>query len=74
MRGQVLDHPRRDRRRTSPSSFYFSLAIGKPVITGGAEYDWNIANCNKTIYHWGDPLTQEPGAMNGPTISGRRGC
>jgi Flp pilus assembly protein TadG len=51
-------------------SFYFSLALGKPVITGGAEYDWNIANCNKTIYHWGDPLTQEPGAMNGPTVSG----
>ena len=51
-------------------SFYFSLALGKPVVTGGAEYDWNIANCNKTIYHWGDPLTQEPGAMAGPTISG----
>jgi len=51
-------------------SFYFSLALGKPVITGGAEYDWNIANCNKTIYHWGDPLTTEPGAMAGPTISG----
>ena len=51
-------------------SFYFSLALGKPVITGGAEYDWNIANCNKTIYHWGDPLTQEPGAMAGPTIQG----
>ena len=32
------------------ASFYFSLAMGKPVITGGAEYDWNIANCNKTIY------------------------
>ena len=52
------------------ASFYFSLALGKPVITGGAEYDWNIANCNKTIYHWGDPLTQEPGAMSGPTVSG----
>jgi Flp pilus assembly protein TadG len=51
-------------------SFYFSLAMGKPVLTGGAEYDWNIANCNKTIYYWGDPLTQEPGAMNGPTIQG----
>ena len=51
-------------------SFYFSLAMGKPVITGGAAYDWNIANCNKTIYYWGDPLTQEPGAMNGPTVSG----
>ena len=69
MRGQVLTI----RAATGSNitvSFYFSLALGKPVITGGAEYDWNIANCNKTIYHWKDPLTQEPGAMTGPTISG----
>jgi len=51
-------------------SFYFSLALGKPVLTGGAEYDWNIANCNTTTYYYGDLLTQEPGAMTGPTISG----
>jgi Flp pilus assembly protein TadG len=51
-------------------SFYFSLAMGKPPITGGAAYDWNIANCNTTIYYWGDLLTTEPGAMAGPTISG----
>lgn len=51
-------------------SFYFSLALGKPVITGGAAYDWNIANCNTTIYTYGDLLTQEPGAMSGPTIQG----
>jgi Flp pilus assembly protein TadG len=51
-------------------SFYFSLSLGKPPITGGAEYDWNIANCNTTSYYWGDLLTTEPGAMNGPTISG----
>ena len=52
------------------SSFYYSLAMGKPVITGGDEYRWNIGNCNRTIYHWKDPLTQEPGAMEGPTIQG----
>ncbi len=51
-------------------SFYFSLALGKPVVTGGAAYDWNIANCNTTNYYWGDLLTQEPGAMAGPTIQG----
>jgi len=51
-------------------SFYYSLALGKPVITGGDPYRWNIANCNTTIYHWGDPLTQEPGAMQGPTVQG----
>ena len=51
-------------------SFYYSLAMGKPVITGGDEYRWNIGNCNKTVYYWGDPLVQEPGAMEGPTIQG----
>lgn len=51
-------------------SFYYSLALGKPVVTGGQEYRWNIANCNRTIYHWSDPLTQEPGAMQGPTLQG----
>jgi Flp pilus assembly protein TadG len=51
-------------------SFYFSLALGKPVVTGGDPYRDNIANCNTTIYHWGDPLTQEPGAMQGPTLQG----
>jgi Flp pilus assembly protein TadG len=51
-------------------SFYYSLSMGKPVITGGDEYRWNIANCNRTIYYYGDPLTQEPGAIEGPTIQG----
>jgi Flp pilus assembly protein TadG len=51
-------------------SFYFSLALGKPVITGGDEYRENIADCNTTVYYFGDPLTQEPGAMSGPTLQG----
>jgi Flp pilus assembly protein TadG len=51
-------------------SFYYSLSLGKPVITGGDPYRDNIANCNHTIYYWGDPLVQEPGAMEGPTIQG----
>jgi len=51
-------------------SFYFSIDLNKPPITGGAAYDWNIANCNTTSYYWGDLLQQEPGAMAGPTISG----
>jgi hypothetical protein len=50
-----------------PSMFY-SLAMTDD--TGGSDYAWNIANCNHSIYHWGDPLVQEPGAMSGPTISG----
>ena len=53
-------------------SFYFSLSIGgvDGGLVGGAAYEWNIANCNKTVMHWGDPLIQEPGAMAGPTIQG----
>ena len=51
-------------------SFYFSLAIGGMAGTGGADYEWNIANCNTSIMRWGDPLIQEPGAMAGPTIAG----
>ena len=47
----------RDSRRTGNNitvSFYFSLAMG----TGHhrrRRYAENIANCNTTIYHWGDP-------------------
>jgi len=53
---------------TVDPSLYFSLAmIGD---TGGDDYNWNIANCNHSIYHWGDPLVQEPGAKEGPTVSG----
>ena len=56
------------------TSFYYSLAMpettgGEPV-TGGAEYDWNIANCNRSVMHWGDLMTQEPGNMVGPTVQG----
>ena len=49
-------------------SFYFSLAMTDD--TGGQDYRWNIANCNRSIYSWNDPLIQEPGAMEGPTIQG----
>jgi Flp pilus assembly protein TadG len=49
-------------------SFFFSLAMTGD--TGGDDYRWNIANCNHTIYHWGDALVQEPGNMVGPTVSG----
>lgn len=49
-------------------SLYYSLAMVGD--TGGDDYEWNIANCNHTIYRWNDPLVQEPGAKEGPTISG----
>jgi hypothetical protein len=49
-------------------SFFFSLAMTGD--TGGDDYSWNIANCNHSIYHVGDPLVQEPGNMVGPTIQG----
>ena len=50
------------------TSFYFSIAIAG--VTGGAEYDWNIANCNKHVMKRGELLLQEPGNMVGPTVSG----
>jgi Flp pilus assembly protein TadG len=49
-------------------SFYFSLAMLND--TGGDDYRWNIANCNTSIYKWGDPLVQEPGDKAGPTVQG----
>lgn len=51
-------------------SFYFSLSMEGMGGTGGEDYRWNIANCNTRIFHHGDPLIQEPGAMEGPTIQG----
>jgi Flp pilus assembly protein TadG len=52
------------------ASFYFSIAIGE--VTGGKEYEKNIATCNQHIMHWGDMLLQEPGGMVGPTNQGIR--
>jgi len=49
-------------------TFYYSLAMTND--TGGDDYRWNIANCNTTVYDWGDPLVQEPGNMEGPTVQG----
>ena len=49
-------------------SFYFSYAMGG--ISGGSEYEWNIANCNTTIMGFGDLLLAEPGNMVGPTTDG----
>jgi hypothetical protein len=49
-------------------SMYFSWAM--PGGTGGSWYRDNIAGCNTTIVHWGDPIVQEPGSMMGPTVQG----
>jgi Flp pilus assembly protein TadG len=49
-------------------SFYFSWSMQN--LTGGADYDWNIANCNASIVSIGDLLLMEPGSMSGPTNSG----
>jgi Flp pilus assembly protein TadG len=50
------------------TSFYYSLSMTDDM--GGNDYRWNIANCNHSIYGWGSPLIQEPGAMEGPTVQG----
>jgi Flp pilus assembly protein TadG len=49
-------------------SFYYSWSMGG--LTGGSEYDWNIANCNQSIISIGNLLLMEPGSMVGPTNSG----
>jgi Putative Flp pilus-assembly TadE/G-like len=49
-------------------SLYFALAL--PGDTGADDYEWNIWNCNPSIMHLGDRLTQEPGNVTGPTIHG----
>ena len=49
-------------------SFYYSWKM--PGDTGGDFYRQNIANCNTSLMKWGDGITQEPGAMAGPTIQG----
>jgi len=49
-------------------TMYFSWSM--PSNTGGDDYRDNIANCNTTLVHFGDPMTQEPGDMTGPTNQG----
>ena len=49
-------------------SFYWSWAM--PGGTGASYYRENIAGCNSTIVHFGDPMIQEPGNMVGPTMQG----
>jgi hypothetical protein len=51
----------------APSTYFpYSMA----GITGAAEYEWNIGNCNQTIMRYGDLLLAEPGNMVGPTSAG----
>ena len=44
-------------------------APGQPP-SGGALYEYNIANCNGAVIEIGDALTVEPGGMVGPTNHG----
>jgi hypothetical protein len=49
-------------------SFYYAIAL--PGSTGGADYRWNIANCNTSRLTIFQLLTAEPGNMVGPTKQG----
>ena len=49
-------------------SFYFPWAI--PGSSGGADYRWNIGNCNTTVMPFGAIMAPEPGNMVGPTAQG----
>jgi Flp pilus assembly protein TadG len=47
---------------------YFPWSIGG--VTGADDYRENIAQCNPTVVHNGQPLLAEPGNMVGPTLQG----
>ena len=49
-------------------SFYFSWKM--PGGTGADFYEENITDCNQAIVGTGEWITQEPGAMSGPTTKG----
>lgn len=49
-------------------SVYFPYSMGG--VTGSAEYNWNIGNCNTLMMKPGDRLLAEPGNMSGPTRDG----
>ena len=49
-------------------SMYYSWEM--PGDIGGNFYEDNIANCNTSVIDLGYVANQEPGAMNGPTLSG----
>lgn len=50
-------------------TFYWSWKMPGNDI-GADFYRDNIAGCNSTVVHFGDPMTQEPGNMSGPTLQG----
>jgi hypothetical protein len=49
-------------------SIYFPYSMGG--VTGAAEYEENIGQCNTLMMGYGDLLLAEPGNMVGPTRSG----
>jgi Flp pilus assembly protein TadG len=49
-------------------TMYFSWSM--PSNTGADDYRGNISGCNTSLIHFGDPETQEPGDMTGPTNQG----
>jgi hypothetical protein len=53
---------------TVAPSFYFSWKM--PGGTGADFYQENITDCNQAIVETGSWITQEPGAMSGPTTKG----
>lgn len=52
-------------------TFYYSWSMpGNNGEIGADWYEQNITNCNPTLIDTGSLMTQEPGNMMGPTISG----
>ena len=66
-RGQLITLKAANGNNIAPS-FYFPYSMGG--ITGSAEYEWNIGNCNSLIMDYDDLLLSEPGNQTGPTAHG----
>ena len=68
-RGTVLRLRASQGNNINPSMYY---SWKMPLAIGGSFYEENIANCNTSVINIGYGATQEPGAMQGPTLSGLR--
>lgn len=63
----------KDAKKSLAASWYLPWDVpqvdGSPA-TGASRYRWNIANCNTSVVHLGEPYMQETGRMRGPTRDG----
>jgi hypothetical protein len=66
-RGLLLPIKQSNGNKINPSIYY---PVALPGSMGSDDYRWNIANCNTSVLHIGEPLVVEPGNQVGPTVQG----